>query len=163
VGVLEVTDITERIRSRLERILRKDFDARVALPAQQMMGALTFRTMLAPDVKEFSSEGTVDVYASSLCKMITAFYCDLTGGVVDRSGQVPAKRRIVITDKVLKIEEQIRLLWEDKAPYVFDHHLMDLRNALAQSPKEPISFPWKQLSWKGWHAILAKVVLISFL
>jgi hypothetical protein len=161
VGVLEVANLATKMRFHLERILQKNFNARVALPAQNMTGVGAFRGMqISPCVKEFRNEGSVHSYASILCHTIIGLYRDLTGQQVYVSARVPANGRAVVTDKTIELKNQIRLLWEDKAPYIFDRHLAHLRTSLAQSPNEPISFPWIRFSWEGWQAILGKVFVV---
>jgi hypothetical protein len=164
VGVLKVADFHEKIRLHLERIVEQKYATKVASPAQvQMGGVMHFLGMVRDEGKSFSTEGSVDIYASCLLPVITGLYRDLTGKPAHFHGQVPDTARTVITDKTLTLENQIRLLWEDKAPSVLDYHLKRLQQSFPDSPSEPLLFPWKQFSWNGWQSILAKVCLAFLL
>lgn len=87
-------------------------------------------------------------------------YAELTGSRITATG-VPTGFQTVMADYAFlraTENEEILLLWENKAPLDFSFHTKSLLSTLTEGP---FSYDLNLTGWEGWEAILAKVSLFS--
>jgi hypothetical protein len=109
---------------------------------------------------QLRGESSVSRAADQLVSLVESTYEGLTGNKVKSGGELASQYQAVITDYVIHRDserEEVLVLWENKAPAVFQHHVDSLRSELQSSPV--IKFNLNEVKWRGWQAILAKVRL----
>jgi hypothetical protein len=91
---------------------------------------------------EFNYENGVGVIAERVSDMVRQVYYALTGTSLEFDGQEPTKYGEVITGHVYRDHDEIKILWEDKAPAVFNKFI----ERLQEPAHEPVPRLWSESS-----------------
>jgi hypothetical protein len=110
---------------------------------------------------EFNSQYGASVIAEHVSEMVKRLYYALSGTNVAFDPQVPTKYGEVITDRVYRDQHEIKVLWDDKAPAVFDRFIEPLQEQI--TTHESVPGLWSEpssVTFDGYEAILSKVRVI---
>jgi hypothetical protein len=149
-------DLRSNMRKHLEQLLSDNPAA--AQPVSEAIKA-NFQTNIE-DLKDdkIYNESSVSTATSRLLSIMKRAYEGLTGSKIESQTELPSERSTVITEFVIFLsdseKENVQLLWENKAPRVFDVHITQLQEQLERGP---IEYNLQQTTWENWQAILAKV------
>jgi hypothetical protein len=111
-----------------------------------------------------SSKPSVTEIATFVPFMVRGIYRALTGEQLLAEVQVPTDDDFVITDQAFRVtmEDEVKILWENNSPKVFDNFIRDLMSEIRGSEKgiEPYHLH-APTRYSGYQAILGKVCVVS--
>ncbi|KAI9510251.1 hypothetical protein F5148DRAFT_1374614 [Russula earlei] len=104
-----------------------------------------------------NSEPSSGVIAQYLSNLVGDIYRALTNNVLEFRSQEPSLNRTVITDHSYRLNDAIKILWEDKSPQVFNKFMRELMTQLR--PDEVLNlYQDSSDKYTGYEAILGKLV-----
>ena len=109
----------------------------------------------------FNYESGAGVLAEHVAQLVNQIYYALTGTNLDFIVQERTAHSEVVTDRVYRLQDRIKVLWEDKAPAVFDEFIGELQERL--TAQELLTGLWPEpssVTFDGYKAILGKVCAI---
>ncbi|KAG8859816.1 hypothetical protein FRC20_011785 [Serendipita sp. 405] len=101
---------------------------------------------------KLGTEASVRELSREISGVVDSIYFDLTQKSLETSTEPSEEGKQVRTDRVYSCLDKVLLLWDEKSPAAFNHHVSSLQVHL------PLKFNIFQGRWENEEAILAKIV-----
>lgn len=109
---------------------------------------------------EFDYEPGAGVIAEHVSEMVKHVYFALTGQNVAFNAQERTTYGQVVTDHAYRDQGEIKVLWEDKAPAVFNGFIEPLQEQITAHELVPGLSSRPSVTYGGYEAILGKVRVV---
>ncbi|KAI9510072.1 hypothetical protein F5148DRAFT_1374703 [Russula earlei] len=102
-------------------------------------------------------EASSGAIALNLSYLVEDIYRALTNDMLQFLSQEPSLNRMVITDHSYRLNGEVKILWQDKSPHVFNRFMEELMTQL-RTPEMSIPIRGSSNKHTGYEAILGKLV-----
>jgi len=110
---------------------------------------------------EFNYESGVGVIAEHVSDMVRHVYYVLSGTNLEFDGQERTTNSEVITDHVYRDQDEIKVLWEEKSPAVFNKFIEQLQQQMMAHESVPgLRSQPSSVTFDRYEAILGKVRVV---